>query len=191
MGGLGSGERFWTRKRCVEHCDSLDTARLRKWGWLVVGDARGGPVAWERGGEVCSEIDLTANLIDPDGAFVALRYWIDGERVEYLVALDRTFLPFGGQRWWFRCPLVTDGGPCRRRVRKLYRVAKYFACRDCHDLTYQSRQAHHARLARLVKDPRQVWGLIDSGSTAAMLLGVRAAVRLEERNQCLGGRCRR
>jgi hypothetical protein len=39
----------------------------------------------------------------------------------------------GGQRRWFRCPR------CGRRMFKLYRPLRspFFACRQCHDLTYQ------------------------------------------------------
>jgi hypothetical protein len=53
---------------------------------------------------------------------------------------------FGGRRWWFQCPLVVDGVPCRRRCLVLYRPwgAPFFGCRQCHQLTYRSSQTHRA-----------------------------------------------
>ena len=55
----------------------------------------------------------------------------------------------GGQRRWFRCPR------CGRRMFKLYRPIRspFFACRQCHDLTYLCVQKHDARLDRLVNAP--------------------------------------
>ena len=66
----------------------------------------------------------------------------------YVVTLERTPCHFGGGRWWFRCPLAVDGVPCLRRCRILYRPLgkTYFGCRECHRLTYESRQRHRDRL---------------------------------------------
>ncbi|MHC4269878.1 MAG: hypothetical protein ACYSWS_04665 [Planctomycetota bacterium] len=44
---------------------------------------------------------------------------------------------YGGQRWWFICPLVVNGEVCGRRVGVLYLGGgEYFGCRHCYDLTY-------------------------------------------------------
>jgi hypothetical protein len=58
------------------------------------------------------------------------------------VELTTTRPRFGGLRWWFVCPLLVSGRPCRRRVGKLYLPprARYFGCRHCYDLTYTSCQ---------------------------------------------------
>jgi hypothetical protein len=149
----------------------------------VPGDARGGTITWRRGGEVRGEIGLTANLIDPDAASVWLSYSAAGERLDHRVLLDRTFPQYGGMRWWFLCPLIVRRVACAHRVRKLYRVGRYFGCRHCHDLTYASRQEHDARVSRLMKNPGRVTALIASGDPGAVLLGLAAAVRLEERNR--------
>jgi hypothetical protein len=56
--------------------------------------------------------------------------------------------------WWFRCPLVVAGVPCRGRCRKLYLPpgARYFGCRRCHQLTYTScRESHPCREVALIK----------------------------------------
>jgi len=54
---------------------------------------------------------------------------------------------FGGDRWWFICPLSRAGTICRRRVRKLYLPdgETYFGCRKCHDLTYRACREAHAK----------------------------------------------
>ena len=54
-------------------------------------------------------------------------------------------LAWGKRRWWFRCLLVVDGRLCNRRVGKLYMPpgGKYYGCRHCYDLTYESSQEAH------------------------------------------------
>lgn len=66
------------------------------------------------------------------------------------IALVTTPLPWGGLRWWFRCPVW--------RHRSFYRAAKLylpeggqvFGCRGCYDLTYASCQVSE-RPSRLHK----------------------------------------
>jgi len=68
----------------------------------------------------------------------------EAEKVKLLVPLETTPCNYGGKRYWFICPLYTDGVYCGRRVAKLYLPpgAKYFGCRHCHDLSYNSRQTY-------------------------------------------------
>ena len=81
------------------------------------------------------------------------------------IRLQTTETNFGGQRWWFACPLIVDGGECKRRVGKLYLPpgARRFGCRKCHDLTYRSSQASH-RMERLFD-----WGEQRKQRTEALL----------------------
>jgi hypothetical protein len=53
--------------------------------------------------------------------------------------------PLRGVRWWFPCPQMLDSEECGRRVGKLYRPpgSRYFSCRRCLDLTYESCQKSH------------------------------------------------
>ncbi len=62
-------------------------------------------------------------------------------RIKDMVRLQTTRPHFGGVRWWFSCP--RQG--CARRVGKLHRIPeeRYFACRDCLDLSYRSSQQAH------------------------------------------------
>jgi hypothetical protein len=72
--------------------------------------------------------------------------WGLGHLVEEVLRLQSTQPNFGGVRWWFSCPRLLDGKECGRRVGKLYRPLekRYFACRLCLDLTYESCQELHA-----------------------------------------------
>ena len=57
---------------------------------------------------------------------------------------------FGGERPWFVCPGVVNGVACGRRVAKLYLKRRYFLCRHCHNLSYES-QHEHGGIAALHK----------------------------------------
>ena len=43
---------------------------------------------------------------------------------------------FGGERTWFICP----GAGCGRRVAVLYGAGRYFLCRHCYELLYESQR---------------------------------------------------
>ncbi len=64
----------------------------------------------------------------------------DKKRFDYRAELETTDCHFGGKRYWFICPLIWDGTKCRRRTGVLYLGGKYFGCRNCYDLAYQSQQ---------------------------------------------------
>lgn len=77
---------------------------------------------------------------------IMLHYcWRDSEDVQIAVRLQTTPTQFGGERWWFTCPLIVNGAACNRRAGKLYLPsgARYFGCRKCHALTYRSYQEAH------------------------------------------------
>ena len=58
---------------------------------------------------------------------------------DYKVQLSTTSCFFGGKRYWFTCPLTTDGKICGKRVAVLYKAGDYFGCRHCYNLTYSLR----------------------------------------------------
>ncbi len=45
---------------------------------------------------------------------------------------------FGGTRPYFMCPGVVNGVTCGRRVAKLLATGRYFLCRHCYRLAYES-----------------------------------------------------
>jgi hypothetical protein len=58
------------------------------------------------------------------------------EDVQEPVELAWTACNLGGERPWFICP----GTGCGQRVALLYGPGRYFLCRHCYDLVYQSQQ---------------------------------------------------
>ncbi|MBX3420038.1 MAG: hypothetical protein KF752_00640 [Pirellulaceae bacterium] len=51
---------------------------------------------------------------------ITLHYRWPGSQDERIpVRLQTTPTQFGGQRWWFTCPLIVDGVACKRRAGKL------------------------------------------------------------------------
>jgi hypothetical protein len=53
---------------------------------------------------------------------------------DYRIILNSTSCNYGGERWWFFCPVAG----CAQRVRRLYMRNSIFACRACHNLCYSS-----------------------------------------------------
>lgn len=149
MGGLGSGPRFWhwwkpPKKRVVEGCLAIDVHTWMRAGVLQGEGHQIGGHRWKHPGHKAVTIGYEVDLRDPDAPRLVLSYGLkDGRRsasrsVRYAVRLTATAPHFGGQRWWFLCPLVG----CGLRVGKLYLPAgaTYFGCRHCYDLTYRSSQ---------------------------------------------------
>lgn len=87
---------------------------------------------WSRNGEPTGSIGYRIEGPE-DGQATALRliYSVNGEPTEQHVPLDWTDCNYGGSRPWVLCPV------CARRVAILY-GGRRFACRKCHNLTYQS-----------------------------------------------------
>jgi hypothetical protein len=152
VGGPGSGNfsHRWRphRKGVVEDCLQLDAARWTREGILRAGVRQAGIWHWIfASGRECS-LSYELNSVNAGDAWVRLDYSCSvpppGQALaeSYTVGLTTTRPPFGGLRWWFRCPLDADGGPCGRRVRTLYLPAgaTLFGCRHCHELTYTSSQ---------------------------------------------------
>ena len=119
-----SGRVGW-RAKC-EHLLSID---VRRW-------ARDGHLSryyfgwqWSRDGEKTGNIGVWGH-----GDRIELDYTKDEEKYRYSVHLTYTPCYLGGKRVWFRCPSIH----CQRRAAKLYLGSRYFACRRCYRLAYQS-----------------------------------------------------
>ena len=68
------------------------------------------------------------------------------------ILLERTRASVGGERVWFACPC------CERRVRKLYLPpsSRAFWCRNCHHLSYRTRQWRLRPFERMLHLQKQV-----------------------------------
>jgi hypothetical protein len=145
MGGFGSGRRP-ELPGTVEDCLAIDASRWMREGILRDGVVRSGLRQWGASGQWSIAYQADASVLT-----VRLRYTIknSGERFDYPISLQTTEPRFGGLRWWFTCPLSTGDKRCARRVRKLFLPpgCKYFGCRYCYSLTYQSRREDAASRA--------------------------------------------
>jgi hypothetical protein len=125
-------------KTQVEECYRLSIYALR---WHLYPGCKS-TMTWRRGEERVGSADYE---VFGDRLPTAIRLCYSKtpargvkEEHEYVVALTTTPLPWGGVRYWFLCPLWG----CERRVACLYLPPgrSVFACRQCYDLSYESRQ---------------------------------------------------
>lgn len=152
IGGYGSGQR-WRKKRTADACRAIDTADLRRRGWLAAG-TRVGELTWPAvlPWQKASTVTCDVTVGEADGS-LRLRYTPARDpdaTLDYRVPLVATPCRLGGRRW-FVCPLARGEVACDRRVRKVFLVGRYFGCRHCHDLTYRSRQRSDARAYALAR----------------------------------------
>ena len=129
------GRGVWIRKRTTESCCRLDMSYLAKkyimdWDWQTT-------MSWKSNLGTHTSIGLD---ICPPGR-IRLYYTVtkgndEPREYRYNVHIESTPCNYGGMRWWFFCPA------CDRRCRILYLPSDeiYFACRICHNLTYESQQ---------------------------------------------------
>ena len=157
MGAWNSGR--WghhSKATTVEDCRVLDLGEFARKGAFVPWYA--GSLRWSIGEEVVASIGYTVRPGTADGLILELSYRMTqtGEAVELPIRLETTPLHFGGCRWWGICPLVVNSRACNRRVGKLYLPpgGRYFGCRHCYRLTYQSVQEHDKRENALRRDPK-------------------------------------
>lgn len=129
MGGYASGRVGWRAK-----CESLLSIDVRRWareGYLAGRSYFGWQ--WTIDGERRSNIGVWVFENEGQGR-IELDYKKDGEAYRYSIVLTSTPCFLGGERLWFRCPSLN----CGRRAAKLYLGSRYFACRRCYRLAYQS-----------------------------------------------------
>lgn len=133
-------------KYLAEHSSRLSIFWLRQQGYLPSTGTEPGVITWSRAWSENKQIvgfTVTtgkANRVDQIRMqYVHNNQWSGGrQELDYRIALTTTPCNFGGERFWFVCPLMRLGQQCGRRVGVLYRVDKYFACRTCNQLAYSS-----------------------------------------------------
>jgi hypothetical protein len=149
MGGNGSGRISGDGKATTEGQRSINMYWLKDQDFFRPGCT--GTISWSRNGEP----DGLINCQVEDGYMILdykIRYhsYQDWEPVKQTVLLDRTPCNYGGHRKWFLCPR------CQTRVAIIYGVGKYFLCRHCYGLTYESRQ--ETKVYRLMRKARVMRG---------------------------------
>jgi hypothetical protein len=158
------GRYYWDKKDTVEDCTKLSIFKLKEFGLLT--GFHGTGLTWTRklSGHTNS-VGIVVNVLDEP--HIKLNYTITDREdnktdYDYKVALTTTQCNFSGKRYWFICPLVRNGVPCGRRVGTLFLSSggKYFGCRHCYDLSYESRNecrlGRFGQLGYVLKAERQV-----------------------------------
>lgn len=132
MGGLGSGS--WMRvgsKSTVDSQHTINVRYLKEQGLLEAG--RNGSLTWSCQGEKTAAIDYQVKengiLLIYNHLNNTTKEW---EAIRQFVFFDYTACHYGGQRTWLLCT------ECNRRVTAIHVTGKYFLCRHCSGLNYQS-----------------------------------------------------
>ncbi len=142
------GRWSYSSRSTVEECKTITTKFLNEHKYFD-GGVRWGGMNWSRNGEKTGSIGFVVSTVEGD-EYIRFQYTQTdrntGEKTEldYKARLDWTPCHFGGRRWWFICPLVVNGRVCSRRVGSLHLGSgKYFGCRHCYNLTYESSKESH------------------------------------------------
>lgn len=158
-GGINSGTWFRPEKRAiVEDHLHLDIRKLNRGGLLE--PSWSGRLKWRAGNHELGSIDLAVEAGDRYPAAIRLGYRKYGESISYAIGISWTPCSFGGYRPWWHCP----GNNCGRRVAILH-LERYFLCRHCLDLAYQStREPPIARYRQRAEKLRYRLGGLGRGS---------------------------
>lgn len=120
----------WNAKLTTESQHRIDIRWLKRQNYLRPGVS--GPLSWSSRGEQTGAISF---CMKENSMILNYRHkpregeW---EAVEQVISIDQTPCNYGGYRKWFLCPR------CWKRVAILYGTGKYFFCRHCYQLTYDS-----------------------------------------------------
>lgn len=143
------GRWSYSDRLTVEECKSITVKFLNKHGYLQSEAYRCGGMNWKRNGQETGSIGFKISTL-PGEEFIRFQYTHtkrdteEKTELDYPVQLEWTPCHFGGRRWWFICPLVVNERACNRRIGVLYLArGKYFGCRHCHNLTYESSKESH------------------------------------------------
>lgn len=139
-----SGNKAMARQQ-AEWSNALSVFSLKKYGYLEKGlDYKAGTMRWSYNGVSKSSVSIAVRKTQDGRMYLSLNYthtssW-DGEKsyMDFDIELTTTPCNLGGVRYWFICPLSKRGVYCGRRVGVIYAIGKWFGCRHCGDIAYQS-----------------------------------------------------
>jgi hypothetical protein len=142
LGGVGSGNWYrFDKKTTTDETHGVDMRYLHRKGLLKSGGWFS--LRWSRGEHEIGSIggSVEGHLRSrPERVILRYRYrsgqGSEWEDVWEPVSLEWTACNFGGARPWFVCP----GAGCGRRAAILYGPGRYFLCRRCYDLVYESQR---------------------------------------------------
>ena len=139
------GRYYFNPKTTVEQATQLSIFKLKEFGLLD--GFHVSTLTWtHKPSGHQNSIGITVDVEEAE-PYVKVNYTTTdrstGEKMnyDYKISLTTTPCHFGGVRYWFICPLSNNGVYCGRKVGTLYLASggKYFGCRHCYDLSYESR----------------------------------------------------
>lgn len=148
MGGYGSGRWQWHNKRLTAEASkrlyiTQFTAGLRQLERGESGALWYRP-SWACGDRPSGNISLTLakwgrESLRAQVSYTQTDYAGNKTEFDYSLEIAFTLTPWGSRRYWWLCPT------CGRRAGALYLPpgGRRFACRQCHNLTYQASQEAH------------------------------------------------
>ncbi|MBC8316685.1 MAG: hypothetical protein H8E41_02195 [Desulfobulbaceae bacterium] len=144
MGGYGSGQKCDSKKTTGSQY-MIDIRWMKKQGLLVPGTS--GSMSWECRGKETGDIGYRV-----ENNRLILQYQNkhrggEWESIEDEISFTWTPCNYGGKRQWFLCP------KCNRRIAVIY-GGKFYRCRHCYDLVYDSQQENTAD--RLMRKARKI-----------------------------------
>lgn len=129
------------KKQELDILKKIDVASLKKMGYLEPHCYKSGVITWSK--TWSDEKDSMGIGVSTEELWCSFTYTQtkndEKESYDYKVQLSINECYFGGLRYWFHCPLSKNNVYCGKRVAALYLADSYFGCRDCHNLTYHSR----------------------------------------------------
>ncbi|KKR24017.1 MAG: hypothetical protein UT53_C0001G0006 [Candidatus Yanofskybacteria bacterium GW2011_GWD2_39_48] len=137
-------------KAIAEQSNRLSIFWLKKHGYLHKDYSNmSGGINWSYGySENKSSINFAIHRDNwgtpSEQAYIKLNYthtdYWSGEKSEMDSKIELTTTPcrYGSRRYWFICPLYKSGRYCGRRVGVLFSIGKWFGCRHCGEIAYNS-----------------------------------------------------
>jgi len=147
------GRGVLSRKTRVDEARSIDILDLQRKGVFANKKAWSWTTSWSRNEKVTASVSYRVELSRDRPTGLRFMYTItDNENggqkeCNYKISVVSTPCNYGGERWWYICPLTVNGRNCRRRCRIIYMPPgeEYFGCRKCYELSYESRQRHREK----------------------------------------------
>lgn len=175
------------KKMTVEECQRVISIKFLQKGGFLAHQAYTSNIIWTYNPMEAGGVTFSLSKLGEEEFYMTLMYTRTDEctgvrePITHEVQLVWTPCQFGGRRWWFMCPLASNGVACGRRVSILYLGrGKYFGCRHCYNLTYRSCQKHDKRIDRLIKNPDLLLSYFNNENFSKKLLAIDALTRAEE-----------
>ena len=137
-------------KARAEQSNALSIIWLKQKRCLIprqLGGTNTGTITWGDG-ENKSSIRYSVSINNQGTAseidYIRLQYIYTsrstGEKsnMDFKIPLVTTPCNYGGVRYWFICPLIKSKQYCGRRIGVVYSVGKWFGCRYCGEIAYNS-----------------------------------------------------